>query len=75
MTTSEIIICAKCLTEITLNYGDKWEINDLSITSQNKCKCKTIPKQSPTILDRALKDINERQIKPVSETQRNSKES
>jgi hypothetical protein len=65
MTTSEIIICARCHTEIDLNYGDKWEINDLSITSQTKCKC-TIQKQSPTILDKALKDINEINLRSSS---------
>jgi hypothetical protein len=74
MTTSEIIFCARCHTEIDLNYGDKWEINELSIVSQNKCKCKTIQTTKP--LDVAFKrmqnEINIRSSGKVPNTNEGS---
>jgi hypothetical protein len=73
--SSEIIICPKCFVEYELNYGDKWAMNDVSVTAQTKCKCKTIQnKQKP--LDMAFKrmqdEINLRSSGKISNTNEGS---
>lgn len=52
--SSEIIICPKCHFEYELNYGDKWAMNDVSVTAQTKCKCKTIQNKQK-LLDLAFR--------------------
>lgn len=67
--TSEIIVCPRCKSEIDLNYGDKWAINEIAIVSQTTCNCRKVKVKKSHIkpLDEALlklKDVlNERNFR------------
>jgi uncharacterized protein YbaR (Trm112 family) len=63
--TSELIICPMCKEEKILNYGDKWEINENTVVSEEACKCNKAPRliNGLKVLDYAIKIIDQQRKK------------
>lgn len=60
--SSEIIICPYCKSEIDLNYGDKWAINEFTVISETACKCKKKIVETEKILDKAFTILKQQGI-------------